>query len=150
MGRVEDGEPLHPVRMPRGRPPGDDAAPVVADQGHPLAPERVGEADHVGDEGVKTVSPNTLGLAAAMVASPVGSGDAEARGRQRPDLPAPAEGELGEAVQEDDERAVLRAVLDDVQRDVVDGDPPSGRERVARFRGVRSGVHGRAPSDEPP
>ena len=53
MGRIDDDQPLEPLGVRDGERPGDDAAPVVADEHEPLAAEMIGEGaeilDHVRD-----------------------------------------------------------------------------------------------------
>jgi hypothetical protein len=102
--RVEDGEPLDDARVTRGRRPGDHAAPVVPDDRRPFPTQRPDEGGHVARERLRVVRPASLRLA---VAAQVGRDGAVSGGRQRGQLVAPGARQLREAVQQEDERAVV-------------------------------------------
>ena len=88
--------------------PGDEAAPVVADEDGALDVERVEQGDQIAGELGEAVCLDRRRGAAAAVAALVGSDGAEARAGDRLELMAPAEGEVGEAVAEDDRGAGRR------------------------------------------
>jgi hypothetical protein len=76
------------------------------------------ETADVGGQLVGAVGLDPVGLGGQVVAAQVGRDDAEARCRERRDLPPPAVPELREAVQENDQRPV--AGLDVMQPHVPD------------------------------
>src|SRR5262249_57808658 len=103
-GRDREG----PVGVPSGDLPRGPAAPVVADEVETVDPELVGEAQDVAHEPVEAVLPHVAGPGPGRVAPLVGCDGAIPRGAQRPELMAPREGRLREAVQQEDRRAVIR------------------------------------------
>lgn len=106
MGRVHDHEPLDSLAVQVRRRPGDHAAPVVPDDHRALAAERRDQRLDVAGERAEVVRPARAG---AAVAAQVGRDGAVAGRRERRQLVAPRPAELGEAVQEQDERPVLRS-----------------------------------------
>ena len=58
--RIEDREPFDTLAVARRRPPGDEPAPVVPDEAHPVASERIGEGDDVAGEAVERVALRAL------------------------------------------------------------------------------------------
>ena len=115
------------------RQPGDRAAPIVADQGEALEPERVGERDQILDD---PVGPVVLDALAACPSRRSRAGRARSTrkslGQRRRDR-APGAVRFGEAVEEDDRLARPRA-------------PPSATLRVTpvgrAMRVVRQFGHG--------
>ncbi len=79
------------------------------------------QRDDIVGETVDIVVRDGLRLVRQIVAALVGRHDAIAGARQGADLMAPAEPEFGKAMQENDERTVLRPRLGDVQRDAAAG-----------------------------
>src|SRR4051794_33623946 len=106
MGRVEDRESVdHLGVVHRGRP-GDRSAPVVTDQQRGLRTALFDEAADVGSEQVYAVGFELLWLRGQVVAPRVGRYDPKTGRHERRDLEPPTEPELGEAVQQNDERAL--------------------------------------------
>ena len=83
---------------------------------------------------VDVVGRDALRLVAEVVAPLVGDEDVKAGGGEGLDLPAPAVPELGEAMEQDEERSALGTRLDDVQMDAVGGD----RAMAGRQLGVHT------------
>ena len=104
MGGVEDGEAVHDLRMGHRGGPGDAAAPVVPGQQRGLGAAFVDETGDVAGQLVDVVGMDAVWLGGQVVAAQVGGDDPESRRRQRCDLPPPAIPELGEAVQQHDQR----------------------------------------------
>jgi|Deesub1362A_J573_1020465.scaffolds.fasta_scaffold01030_11 hypothetical protein len=73
----------------------------------------------VGGRFIRAVGGEAWGLIAQIVAPLVGGAEAITGGGQRGDLLPPAVGEFWEAVQEDDQRAVLGAGLEEVKANAV-------------------------------
>ena len=118
--RIEDREPFDTLAVARRRPPGDEPAPVVPDEAHPVASERIGEGDDVAGEAVEGVALKTLRLVAEVVAALVRRDDAQSGGGERPELMPPAVPELRKAVQQDRRPALGRAGFDDMQVKLAD------------------------------
>src|SRR3954453_3103193 len=100
MRRVEDGEPLHHVGMVHRDRPRDAPAPIVADEECRIGAELADEAADVVGEQVDAVGLEPLWLRRQVVATGVGRYYAKPSRRERLDLPAPAEPELREPVQQ--------------------------------------------------
>ena len=113
MGRVEDGESVDDFRMIHRGGPGDASAPVVTDQVRGLGTERADETANVGGEQIDAVSLESFRLRRQVVPTRVGGDHPKARRRERLDLQPPTEPELGEPVQQDEQRTI--AGLDVVQ-----------------------------------
>src|SRR5215207_9593572 len=113
--RVEDREPFDALAVACRRPPCDNPAPVVPDEAHAVASERIGEGDDVAGEAVESVALKTLRLVAEVVAALVRRDDAQSGGGERPKLMPPAVPELRKAVQQDPRPALGRAGFDDMQ-----------------------------------
>ncbi len=105
MRAVEHGELARHRRPLHGDGPGDGAAPVVSDDRRIAFAEGVDQSLDVGDQLGHGVRRHAGGLLALVVAAQVGRDDAEAL-RQLGDLVAPGVPELGEPVQENDERTI--------------------------------------------
>ena len=118
MGRVEDGQPVDDLGMVHRERPGGGSTPVVADHERGLGAALLDEPADVGGQLVGAVGGDAVRLGRQVVAAQVGRDDAEARCRERRDLPPPAVPELREAVQQDDQRPV--AGLDVMQPHVAD------------------------------
>ena len=101
------------------RPP-DHAAPAVADDPRRRFAERADQAGDVAGERPQVVA--ARGLVRVAVAAQVHGDGAEARVRERGQLAPPGPPELGEAVQQHDERCTRVAALREVQADAVRGD----------------------------
>ena len=109
---------VHDLGVVHRHGPGDGPAPVVTDQHRGLGAALVDEIADVGGELVGVVGRDLFRPRRQVVAAHVGCHDAESRRRERLDLPPPAVPELGEAVQQDDQRPVTR--LDVMQPLVAD------------------------------
>jgi hypothetical protein len=83
-----------------------------------LGPAFVDETTDVGGQFVGVVGLDAVRLRGQVVAAHVGGDDPESRRRERLDLQSPAVPELGEAVQQDDQRPI--AGLDVMQPLVAD------------------------------
>ena len=118
--RIEDREPFDTLAVERRRPPCDKPAPVVPDEAHPVASERIGEGDDVAGEAIERVAPKTLRLVAEVVAALVRRDDAQSGGGEGPELMPPAVPELRKAVQQDRRPALRRARFDDMQVKLAD------------------------------
>src|SRR4051794_25223782 len=106
MGRVEDGQPVDDLRVVHRKRPGNGSAPVVADHQRGLRAALLDETVNVGGELVGAVSRYAGRLRGQVVAAGVRRDDPKARRGERRDLSPPAVPELGEAVQQDDQRPV--------------------------------------------
>ena len=126
---VEHHELLDQRGPERGDAPGDRAAPVVADDDRPLAAERPDERGSVVDERPEVERPLELRLA---VAAQVGCDRPVAGAGQGGKLVPPRAPELGEAVQAEHERPVLRPVGQCVERDSVRGEDERLHTRPSR------------------
>ena len=117
--------------MAPGDLPCDPAAPVVADEVEPIDPEGVGEAEHVPDEPVEAVLPRLGGPGPGRVTPLVGRDGAIPGRRQRRELVAPRVGRLREAVEEQDELAVVRTLDSGVEDETPDRqlEPPHASSR---------------------
>ena len=113
MGRVEDGEPLDHLGVVHCDGPGDASAPVVANQQRGLGTELFDETADVVSEQVDGVVLEALWLRGQVVAACVGRDDPKTCRGEWLDLSPPTEPELGEAVQQNDQRPI--AGLDVVQ-----------------------------------
>ena len=109
-------EPLDALRVQVRCRPRRDAAPVVSDDGRALAAERLDQPGRVVAERSQVVRAARLG---AVVAAHVRRDRAVAGRRERGQLMAPRARELGEAVQEQDERAVFRPLGERLEPDPV-------------------------------
>ena len=118
MGRVEDGQPVHDLGVVHRGGPGDGSAPVVTHQQRGLGTAFVDEIADVGGQLVGVVGRDAVRPRRQVVAAHVGRDDAESRRRERLDLQPPAVPELGEAVQQNDQRPL--AGLDVMQSDIAD------------------------------
>jgi hypothetical protein len=72
MRCVDGHERGYSIRVPGCRAPGDDPAPVVADQHESLRPEVVGYAKYVRDQSLDAVRVGLSGAAGAAMASAIG------------------------------------------------------------------------------
>jgi hypothetical protein len=121
MRRVDEREREQPLRVKEGRVPREGAAPVVPDDvraGFLLALAKpCNEARKIVEERLDAVRSDARGLVREVVAAQVGRHGAEARSRERGDLVTPRVPELGEAVEEDDERSLT--LFDPVEPDPV-------------------------------
>jgi hypothetical protein len=109
--------------MQRRDRPADQAAPVVADDVRPRLAQSSDQAGDVTGEGPQVVA--ARGLVGVAVAAQVDRDGAVAAVGEPGELVTPRPPELGEAVEQDDERAAPVA-LGDVQTDAV------GRDRAVR------------------
>ena len=102
MRRIGDHRAGHPpAHLPHNRhPPGQRAAPIVADDRELFDPQRIGQQEHVADQFVGGIILDPERLGRAAIAALVG-GDAAEPARQVRDLVAPGAVAIGEAVQED-------------------------------------------------
>ncbi len=98
----------------------------------PLAAQRARESEDVDRRGAKLIGLRALGLARQVVSALIRRHDTKAALGQRPEIVAPAEPELGEAVQENDQRSVLRPGGRVMEGHSVDGHEPEFDERVRR------------------
>src|SRR5690606_8300790 len=89
-------------------PPCDRRAPVVSDDDGPLPTSGIDQTHDVARELVERISADAARLLARIVPALIGSDDSISRRSQRSDLLAPAVPELGESVQQDHERSVVR------------------------------------------
>ena len=105
----------------------------MSDDVKPVAPEDVGQAEDVAGKVVEPIGLRAFGFAAQVVAALVGRDDAKTLRRERLEILAPAEPELGKSVQEHDERTLVRPRLGAVQRDAVGRD-----EAETEWRGPSS------------
>jgi len=94
----------------------------MADDDGFVASGGVYQADHISGGFVHAVGCDARWLVTEVVTALVGYPDAIACVYERVNLVAPAVPEFGEAVQEDDERAIFCPRLDDVERDAIGGD----------------------------
>ncbi len=104
----------------RGDRPPDHAAPAVADDPGGRFAECADQAGDVTRERPQVVA--ARGLVRVAVAAQVHGDGVEARVREDGQLATPGPPELGEAVQEHDERCARVAALREVQADAVRGD----------------------------
>jgi hypothetical protein len=118
MGRVEDGQPVHHLRVAHRGGPGDGSAPIVADEQRGLGTELSDETADVGSQPVGGVGLDASRPRRQVVAAQVWRDDSKARGRERRDLQPPAEPELREAVQQNEQGPIAR--LDVMQPYVAD------------------------------
>ena len=100
--RDDGGEAL---RVQQSAMPGYRRAPVVADDDGLLDAEGVQNADRIGGQVAHGVASTALRRIRAAVSAHVGRDGVEAGGGQRGKLLSPGIPELGEAVQEQDERS---------------------------------------------
>ncbi len=134
----------HDAPEPRGvagrDPPADHRAPIVPDQVKAVGPVRVGERHHVGGECVELVGGHLGRRVARVIAVHVGDGDVISGLRQRRDLVPPRPPELGESVQQYEQRVALSPGLDDMAAEAVHPAAalaPAGFEEV----GCRRDLH---------
>ena len=124
----EHGQPAAPGRRGDGQRPGQRGAPVVADHGGPLDPERVEQAEHVGDQGRHRVGGRrrpggpTAEPAQVRRDHPVPGRD------QRRDLVPPQRRRVREAVQQ--QHRGPAALVDHLERQAVGRDPHAGPPRA--------------------
>ena len=109
VGHAQVGDRVAAVRVVAGDVPDDRAAPVVADPHGPLAAQPVQQFQHVADDVFLRVVVVSGVNARTTVTAHVRRHRTKAERRQRRKLMPPAYGELGPAVDEDDERPVVRA-----------------------------------------
>ena len=119
MGGVEDGESVDYLGVVHRHRPGDTSAPVVTDYHRGLGAELGDQAANVGGQQVDGVGLKALGLGGQVVATRVGRDDPKTRRHQRRDLQPPTEPELGEAMQQNDQRPltgldVMQALIADL------------------------------------
>jgi hypothetical protein len=105
VGGVEDDQLVDRRRVAHRQVPGDAAAPVVSGDDRAPFAEVVDQAGDVVRQGFDHVAAHTRRLRRGVIAAHVRSDDAVAGRGQRRDLISPGVPELGEAVQQDDERA---------------------------------------------
>ncbi len=109
VGGGQHGQRLEPLGVGAGQRPGDHAAPVVRDEVEAVRALGVGEGEGVGDEFGHGVVGDLRGAGARGVAALV-DGDGAVAGRaQGGQHRAPGVGELGPAVQQQDEVTVGRS-----------------------------------------
>ncbi len=89
MGHVEDGQPVHDLRVTHRSIPGDGSAPVVPDQQRGLGTAFVDEVADIGGQLIGVVGLDAVRLSGQVVAARVRGDDAESRCRERRDLPSP-------------------------------------------------------------
>ena len=120
VGRIGDDRAGDTARhlAADGGAPGNRAAPVVADHGELLHPQRIGELEDVADQLVGRVGGDLRRLRAAPIAALVGRNAAIPVGKMR-DLVPPGAMAFGEAVQEDQHLAVPGAGIDHIQFNTV-------------------------------
>src|SRR4051812_17191215 len=133
MRCIENNKLGDAIRIAGGRPPGDEPAPIVADDGKRPAPERIGQSDDILRQRVEVVGASAFGLVAEMVAALIRHEHPKAGIRQRTDLIAPSPPEFGKAVEQDHERPVRRPRLDGMKRHAVD---PMADARRLRIEGL--------------
>ena len=110
------------IHLPAQRnPPGDRAAPVVADNGECLHAQRIGQLENIADQLVRAVGIHILRLGRPAVAALVW-GDATEPVGEMGDLVAPGPVAFGKAVKEDERGRVLGSFIDHIQLDSV-GEP---------------------------
>jgi hypothetical protein len=90
--------------------PGDEAAPIVADEDGTFDFERIEEAHQIAGELGEPVGLDRGRGAAPAVTTLIGSDGAKPRPGDRLELMAPAEGEIRKAMTEDDRRPVAKLV----------------------------------------
>src|SRR5207237_1595300 len=102
--QIQDDESSGLVRLEHGVGPGDGAAPIVADDDRLVFLEMLAHRIDVAYEFVHGVAGDAGGVIALVVAAQVDGGDLKVFG-EGGDLVTPGIPEIGEAVEEDDERA---------------------------------------------
>jgi len=109
--------------------PGDDAAPVVTDQGEAAVAERGGQLDDVLGERVDRVRADADRLLGPAVAALIGRDGPKPGGPERFELVSPRMGAFRKAVQQQDRRPVLRTAGGHMEAKSVRGD----RQRIDRW-----------------
>ncbi len=99
MGNVDDDETIEGAELAGGEAPGDDCAPVVAEENDAGGAGGVDEAGDVGHEMFDGVVLQVAWTAGVAIAALVGRPDAEAHVGEGHHLLAPAEGDLREAME---------------------------------------------------
>ncbi len=125
---ADDGQAAHDTGVQGRDGPGQHPAPVVTDDHRVARSQRPHHPRHVGGQRVRVVAARRL--VGRAVAAQVGGDDPEARVAEREELVPPGPPELREAVQQDHERTVGRAVLGEVEAS------PVGRHLAVRPRAV--------------
>ena len=139
MGDVAHRESIETLRVGGGCGPGDDAAPVVADQVGARLTGDGDQIDQVGHEVFEPVRRDPAGRLGVGVAPKIRGEHTEAGRCECGDLASPRVPEVREAMQQYHQRALAR--LDEVHVEGVDGPPVVGDQFVDRRDG-----HGRPPS----
>jgi hypothetical protein len=104
--------------------PGDEAAPVVADEDGTLDLERIEEANQIAGELGEPVGLDLGRGAAPAITALIGSDGSKSRPGDRLELMAPAEGEVRKAVTEDDRGTDAKLVRGECDRRYVAFVPP--------------------------
>src|SRR6185369_14186215 len=110
VGSADSRDAEHPLWMEDRHRPGDEAAPVVADEDGTLDFERIEEANQIAGELGEPVGLDRGRGAAPAITALIGSNGAKSRPGDRLELMAPPEGEVRKAVTEDDRRPVAKLV----------------------------------------
>ena len=134
MGRLQHRGAEEPPRRKTRHSPRHRRAPVVPDDVESLPPQDVGQAEDVARKNLEPVRVRPFGLAAQVVAALVRRDHAETLRRERREILAPAEPELGETVQEHDERTVVRTRFGAVKRHAVGCNEAESNGGVRRQR----------------
>ena len=154
MGRVDDDQPLQPVRVAQSREPGDGAAPVVANQSEAVQLQMVGEREQILDDPIGPVMLDAERLVRGAEAALVRDDDEIILRQRRRDLP-PGAVQFRKTVQEDDRFSTSRPAQLDVEGDArgkVDAGLGQGHGRsISRAGGKKkpSGRRGLAPKHGP-
>ena len=118
MRNVEDDEFGDALRMKQGGAPGHGGAPIMSSEENLLLTELVCDGDDVRDEFSERVSCYSGRFSAEVVAALVGDDNAKSGGGQRLDLLSPAIPKFREAVEKNDDGAVLWASGNRMQSNV--------------------------------
>src|SRR5262249_34542652 len=110
IGSADPRDAEHALGIEDRHCPGNEAAPVVADEDGTLDLERIEEADQITSKLAESVGLDRGRRAATAVTALIGSDGAKSRPGGRLELMAPAEGEIRKAVTEDDRRPVAELV----------------------------------------
>jgi hypothetical protein len=138
VGHGEDHQPAHGTGVQRRHGPAEQPTPVVADDDGVLLAECAHQRRHVGRQRREVVAAGRL--VAGAVAAQIGGDHVEAGVGQTGELRSPGPPELGETVQQEDQRSLTR--LGGVQPHAVGGDVAMGpRAWEQDARGVRLAVH---------
>src|ERR1700751_3104257 len=136
MRRVGDGETVKAFRPRRCDPPSNPPAPIVTDNRKAARAPTIGKAENVGCELIEIIGRDVLRFFAQIVTALVRCDDVKTCRCERQDVVFPGSPVFREAMEQEQQRAVVRASLGEMQRYSVD--PHIGETKLAHGDGSKA------------